>query len=186
MHRLVLMLVATGMYSVAAPRPAAAQESFVNFLVGKTTTSTDSGGDGPRGVYGIAFGSLVPKAGAEIEFVYLPQLFETGVVNTSRAFSVMGDVFVGPTIGPVRIYGAIGVGDFYVNLSSATADFSSHYLTVNGGIGVAVFFGAHLGVRGDLRYFHPTGVEADDLGRVGVSPEQLKFWRPTVGLTLKF
>jgi len=185
-HRLVLMLVATGMYSVAAPRPAAAQESFVNFLVGKTTTSTDSGGDGPRGVYGIAFGSLVPKAGAEIEFVYLPQLFETGVVNTSRAFSVMGDVFVGPTIGPVRIYGAIGVGDFYVNLSSATADFSSHYLTVNGGIGVAVFFGAHLGVRGDLRYFHPTGVEADDLGRVGVSPEQLKFWRPTVGLTLKF
>jgi len=185
-HRLVLMLVATGMYSVAAPRPAAAQESFVNFLVGKTTTSTDSGGDGPRGVYGIAFGSLVPKAGAEIEFVYLPQLFETGVVNTSRAFSVMGDVFVGPTIGPVRIYGAIGVGDFYVNLSSATADFSSHYLTVNGGVGVAVFFGAHLGVRGDLRYFHPTGVEADDLGRVGVSPEQLKFWRPTVGLTLKF
>ena len=186
MPRLVLMLVAAAMYSVAAPRPAAAQESFVNFLVGNTTTSSDSGGDGPRAVYGLAFGSLVPKAGAEIEFVYLPQMFDTAVVSTSRAFSVMGDVFVGPTIGPVRIYGAIGVGDLYVNLSSATADFSSHYLTVNGGAGVAVFFGPHLGVRGDLRYFHPTGVSADDLGRVGVDPEQLKFWRPTVGLTLKF
>src|SRR6478672_2487930 len=125
------MLVATAVYSVAVPRPAAAQESFVNFLVGNTTTSSDSGGDGPRAVYGIAFGSLVPKAGAEIEFVYLPQLFDTHVARTSRAFSVMGDVFVGPTFGPVMIYGAIGVGDLYVNLSSATAEFSSHYLTVN-------------------------------------------------------
>jgi hypothetical protein len=180
------MLVATAVYSVAAPRPAAAQDSFVNFLVGNTTTSSDSGGDGPRAVFGIAFGSLVPKAGAEIEFVYLPQLFDTGLVNRSRAFSVMGNVFVGPTIGPVRIYGAIGVGDLYVNLSSLTADFSSHYLTVNGGVGVAVFFGSHLGVRGDLRYYHPTGVIAEDLGPVGVDPEQLKFWRATVGLTLKF
>ena len=186
MHRLVLMLVATAVCSVAVPRPAAAQDSFVNFLVGNTTTSTDSGGEGPRAVYGIAFGSLVPKAGAEIEFVYLPQLFDTGAVSTSRAFSVMGDVFVGPTIGPVRVYGAVGVGDLYVSLSSPAADFSSHYLTVNAGAGVAVFFGAHLGVRGDLRYFHPTGVVADDLARVGVDPEQLKFWRPTVGLTLKF
>jgi hypothetical protein len=185
-HRLVLMLVATAVYSVAVPRPAAAQESFVNFLVGNTTTSSDAGGDGPRAIYGIAFGSLVPKAGAEIEFVYLPQMFDTQVVRESRAFTVMGDVFVGPTIGPVRIYGAVGVGDFYVNLSSGAADFSSHYLTVNGGVGVAVFFGSHLGVRGDLRYYHPTGVVADDLGRVGVDPEQLKFWRPTVGLTLKF
>ena len=186
-HRLVLMLATTALCSVAVPRPAAAQESFVNFLIGNTATSTDSGaGDGPRAVYGIAFGSLVPKAGAEIEFVYLPQLFETGVVSTSRAFSVMGDVFVGPTIGPVRVYGAIGVGDFYVNLSAPAADFSSHYLTVNGGAGVAVFFGSHLGVRGDLRYFRPTGLIADDLQQVGVDPEQLKFWRRTVGLTLKF
>ena len=186
MHRMVLTLVATTLCSVAVPRRAAAQESFVNFLAGKTTTSSDSGGDGPRAVYGIAFGSLVPKAGAEIEFVYLPQLFDTRVVSTSRAFSVMGDVFVGPTIGPARIYGAIGVGDLYVKLSSAAAQFSSHYLTVNGGAGVAVFFGSHVGVRGDLRYYHPTGLMAADLEPVAVDPEQLKFWRPTVGLTLKF
>jgi hypothetical protein len=180
------MLVATAVCSVAVPRPAAAQESFANFLIGNTTTATDSGGDGPRAVYGIAFGSLVPKAGAEIEFVYLPQLFDTGLVSTSRAFSVMGDVFVGPTIGPVRVYGAIGVGDLYVTLSSPAADFSSHYLTLNWGAGVAIFFNSHLGVRGDLRYYNPTGLVADDLARVGVDPEQLKFWRPTVGLTLKF
>jgi hypothetical protein len=185
-HRLVLVIVTVAVCSAAVPQPAAAQESFVNFLVGNTTTSSDAGGDGPRAVYGIAFGSLVPKAGAEIEFVYFPQLFATGVVSTSRAFSVMGDVFVGPAFGPVRVYGAIGVGDLYVNLSSPAADFSSHYLTVNAGAGVAVFFGSHLGVRGDLRYYHPTGLVAEDLGRVGVDPEQLKFWRPTVGLTLKF
>jgi Outer membrane protein beta-barrel domain len=184
--RVVWLLVATTVGTVALPRGAAAQESFVNFLVGNTTTSSDGGGGGPRAVYGIAFGSLVPMAGAEIEFVYLPQLFDTQVVSTSRAFSVMGDVFVGPTIGRARIYGAIGVGDLYVNLSSAAADFSSHYLTVNGGAGVAVFFGSHLGVRGDLRYYHPTGLVASDLEPVNVDPEQLKFWRPTVGLTLKF
>src|SRR6476620_8797033 len=125
------MVVATILCGVAVPRRAAAQESFVNFRVGNTTTSSDSGGDGPRAVFGIAFGSLVPKAGAEIEFVYRPPLFDPGLVHRSRAFSVMGNVFVGPTIGPVRIYGAIGVGDLYVNLSSLTADFSSHYLTVN-------------------------------------------------------
>jgi hypothetical protein len=185
-HRVVLMLVATVVCSVAVPRGAAAQESYANFLVGKTTTSNDSGGDGPRAVYGIAFGSLVPMAGAEIEFVYMPQLFDTGLVGTSRAFSVMGDVFVGPTIGPVKIYGAVGIGDLYVNLSSAAADFSSHYLTANGGAGVAVFFAGHLGVRGDLRYYHPIGVLVSDLDRFAINPEQLNFWRPTVGLTLKF
>ena len=186
MHRVVLMLVATAVCSVASPRGAAAQEGFVNFLVGHTTTSSDSGGDGPRAVYGIAFGSLVPMAGAEIEFVYMPQLFDTGRVGTSRAFSVMGDVFVGPTIGPVKIYGAIGVGDLYMKLSSPVADFSSHYLTVNGGAGGAVFFGAHLGIRGDLRYYHPVGVLASDVEPFAIDPEQLKFWRPTIGLTLKF
>ncbi len=186
MHRVVLMLVLTTVCSVALPRSAAAQESFVNFLVGNTTTASDSGGDGPRAVYGIAFGSLVPMAGAEIEFVYMPQLFDTGLARTSRSFSVMGDVFVGPTIGPVKIYGAIGVGDLYVNLTSPAADFSSHYLTVNGGAGVAVFFGAHLGVRGDLRYYHPIGVLASDVAPFSMDAEQLKFWRPTVGLTLKF
>lgn len=186
MHRVVLMLVVTTVCSVALPRDAAAQESFVNFLVGNTTTSSDSGGDGPRAVYGIAFGSLVPMAGAEIEFVYMPQLFDSRLAGTSRAFSVMGDVFVGPTIGPVKIYGAIGVGDFYVNLSSAAASFTSHYLTVSGGGGAAVFFGAHLGVRGDLRYYRPVGVLASDVAPFSIDPAQLKFWRPTVGLTLKF
>jgi hypothetical protein len=180
------MLVATTVCSVAVPRDAAAQESFVNLLVGRTTTASDSGGDGPRAVYGIAFGSLVPMAGAEIEFVYMPQLFDTALASSSRAFSVMGDVFVGPTIGPVKVYGAVGVGDLYVNLSSAAASFSSHYLTVNGAAGAAVFFGAHLGVRGDLRYYRPIGVLPGDVAPFSIDAEQLKFWRPTVGLTLKF
>jgi hypothetical protein len=57
---------------------------------------------------------------------------------------------------------------------------------VNGGAGVAVFFGAHLGVRGDLRYYHPIGVLPGDVAPFAIDPEQLKFWRPTVGLTLKF
>ena len=186
MQRFLLTLITAAVVSAVSARDAAAQDSFVNFLIGTTTTSSALDNDGPQPNVGIAFGSLVAMAGAEIEFVYFPQLYGTQIVSSSRAASVMGNIFVGPQIGPVRIYGAIGVGDLYVNLESPAADFANHYLTVTGGAGVAVFFGSHVGIRGDLRYYHPTGVIEADLDRVGLDAERLKFWRPTVGLTLKF
>jgi outer membrane protein with beta-barrel domain len=187
-RRFVLALIAVAVASL--PREAAAQQSFVNLFVGKTSPSTtiDSGSSDTG--FGVAFGSLGHMVSAETEFAYFPEVFDTTLnrVSTSYLVSVSGNILVGPTIGPAKIYGAVGFGDLYLNVKSAAGDASigNNYLTLNGGAGLALFFASRVGVRGDLRYYRATGIIAADLERVGLDGDRLAFWRPTVGLTLKF
>ena len=176
---------------IAFPRVAAAQQSFVNLFAGKTLTSArvDSGDTGCSDAgFGIAFGSLGNMVSAETEFAYFPQLFDPAAVARSFVVSASGNILIGPTVGPAKIYGAIGVGDLYVNATAAAAPTSiaMNYLTLNGGAGVAFFFSSHVAVRADLRYYRATGFLPGDLERVGLQFDRLALWRPTVGLTLKF
>jgi hypothetical protein len=179
---------------IGFPRAAAGQQSFVNLFAGKTLTSAsvDSADRGNTGGsdagFGIAFGSLGKMVSAETEFAYFPQVFDSAAVARSFVVSVSGNILIGPTIGPAKIYGAIGVGDLYVNAAAASTPTSiaMNYLTLNGGAGVVFFFWSHAAVRADLRYYRATGFLPSDLERVGVEFERLALWRPTVGLTLKF
>jgi hypothetical protein len=57
---------------------------------------------------------------------------------------------------------------------------------VNVGGGAAGFFTAHLGVRGDLRYFRAYGFKITDLQSAGFALDRFDFWRASVGLVAKF
>jgi hypothetical protein len=183
-----LMTIALVLAVMAFADDAAAQDNFVNVQIGRTV-STPGGGPGGSGAgFGLAIGQMSRTVSAETEFAYFPEPFDTATVQSSRFITASGNVLVGPTIGMVKVYGAIGFGDLYVGVTSASggASIGNNYLTVNGGGGVMVFFAPHIGVRGDLRYHRATATSPDDFARVGLAVERLDFWRQTVGLTLKF
>ena len=83
-----------------------------------------------------------------------------------------GSTLIGPKIGPVKIYGALGVGNMWLNVQKASsilvpnpATLSHTYLTFNVGGGIATPLVPHFGIRGDLRYHRAFGFK---LGRLAV------------------
>ncbi len=194
MKRLALIL--TVGVALAAPRQAAAQV-FLNPFVGTTLTSpTPSGGSSKPG-FGLAFGGLGGIVGGETELAYYPEVLDNTAngIAKNKVITFSGNTLIGPTIGRVKAYGAVGFGDLYLNVTSLSSivvpnptSVSTNYFTINVGGGVIGFFSNHFGVRGDLRYYKAFGFK---LGDVQGSPQTLQldkfdFWRGNVGLAIKF
>lgn len=144
---------------------------------------------------GIAFGKLGKIVGAETEIAYQPEVIDTTAASIakSRVFTFSANTLIGPTIGAVKPYGAIGFGNLNLNVKSLSnlvipnpTSISSNYFTVNAGGGVVGFPTAHLGVRADLRYFRAYGFNVADLEVTGLSLDRFDFWRANIGLALKF
>jgi opacity protein-like surface antigen len=136
---------------------------------------------------GVAFGSLGTVMGAELDLGYAKDFFGSAPELDSSVLTVMGNLMVAPKFGPVQPYLLAGVGlmKTHVSLTLAsvlTSDNNNVGWDVGGG--VIVFFGSHLGVRGDLRYFH-SFQELDFLGFT-LSDAKLNFGRASGGLVLKF
>ena len=92
-----------------------------------------------------------------------------------------------PKVGPVRPYVEGGIGLIKTRVDLTT---TSVFTTDNNGFGwdvgagVIGFFGDHVGLRGDLRYFHAF----QDLTVLGLtlSNSKLDYGRASAGLVLKF
>jgi hypothetical protein len=192
MSRLVLTLAVAGL--VAVPHAAAAQ-GFVNPFIGTTlTTPTSSSGSSKPG-FGVALGALGKIVGAETEFAYYPEVLDNtaNALSKNKVITFSGNTLIGPTIGPVKAYGAFGVGDLYLNVTSLQSalipnptSVSTNYFTINVGGGVAGFFSSHFGVRGDLRYYRAFGVKVTDFQGTSLALDEFDFWRANVGLAVKF
>jgi opacity protein-like surface antigen len=136
---------------------------------------------------GVAFGSIGPFLGFEEELAYAKDFFGKAPGLSSSVLTAMTNVMVIPSIGPVRPYALVGLG-----LIKTRAELTpSSVLTTNNnnlgwdvGGGVMLFFGSHLGIRGDVRYFH----SLQKLTVLGftVTGEKLDFARAGAGLVLKF
>ena len=136
---------------------------------------------------GIAFGSIGSFLGFEEELAYAKDFFGKSPGLSSSVLTAMTNVMVIPSIGPVRPYGLVGLGLIKTHAELAP---SSVLTTTNNNLGwdvgggVMLFFGSHLGIRGDLRYFH----SLQKLTVLGftVTGEKLDFARAGAGLVLKF
>ena len=194
MKRFVLVAAALVVVSVSAARDAAAQ-GFVSPFVGTTLTSPSPSGSRSKPGFGIAFGTLGKIVGFDTEIAYYPEVLDntTNALAKNRVLTFSGDTLIGPTIGRVKAYGAIGFGNLHLNVTSLRsaiipnpASISSNYFTFNAGGGVAGFFTTHLGMRGDLRYYRAYGFDVTDLQSTGITLDRFDFWRASVGLAAKF
>jgi hypothetical protein len=175
----------------------AAAQGFISPFVGTTVSSLTNTGSSTKAGFGVAFGALGKVVGGETELAYYPEVIDnaTAAIAKNRVFSFSGSTLIGPTMGRVKPYFAIGAGDLHINvtkLSSAVipnpASVSNDYFSFNVGGGVIGFFTNHLGARGDVRYFRAFGLKLTDLGGAnnGVALDRFNFWRLSVGLAVRF
>jgi len=176
------------------PRPAAAQ-GFINPFVATTLTSPSPSGGSSKPGFGIAFGGIGKVVGGETEIAFFPELIDKDAngLAKSRVVTFAGDMLIGPTIGPVKVYGAFGAGNLHLNVTSLSsvvvptaATISNNYFTFNAGGGVMGFFLPHLGARADLRYSRAFGFKTEDIENTGLSFDRFDFWRATIGIVAKF
>jgi opacity protein-like surface antigen len=136
---------------------------------------------------GVSLGVIGSVFGFEEEFAYARDFFGDSPGFSSSVLTVMTNVMFVPDIGPIRPYvvGGLGLIKTKVELTPAsllTAD-NNHFGWDLGG-GVMIFFGEHVGVRGDIRYFH----SFQDLEVLGLSlgGTKLDFGRAAGALVFKF
>ena len=192
MRRFTTVLFALLLLCLA--RGAAAQ-GFVNPFVGTTLTSPSPSGGSSKPGFGVAFGSIGKIVGFETEIAYFPELLDNAAngVAKNKALTFSGNTLIGPMVGPVKVYGAIGFGDLHLNVTSLAnvvipnlESLSSNFFTINYGGGAMGFFTSHLGVRGDLRYFKAFGFKFEDSATTGLALDKFDFWRANIGLAVKF
>lgn len=174
------------------PSAAARAQGFVSPLVGY-----DFGGDASCPAItgctdkklnaGVALGSLGTLLGFEEEFAYAKDFFGDAPGLSSSVLTLMSNVMLAPRIGPVRPYGLVGLGLMKTHVeftpsSLLTTDNNSVGWDVGGGLIAMV--SPHLGVRGDIRYFH----SFQDLNVAGFAVGNLKldFGRASAALVLTF
>jgi len=189
-RRLLLSIFAIGFLSIATTARA---QGFISPLIGY-----DFGGDAKCPVLlrecedsrlniGVGFGTIGALIGFEEEIAYAPDFFGTGTGLDSNVLTVMSNLLIAPKIGPVQPYVLAGVGlmKTHVELSTSsvlTTDNNTFGWDIGGGL--MVFFGGHVGVRGDVRYFH----SFQDFEVLGITLENasLNFGRGSAGVVLKF
>jgi hypothetical protein len=174
---------------------AAAQGFFINPFVGTTLTSPTAVGSSTKPGFGVALGGFSKVVGAETEVAYYPQLLDNGAnrLTQNRVVTFSGNTLIGPTIGPVKPYGAIGIGGLYLNVKSLSSvvvpnpeSISNTYVTINAGGGVAAWFSPHFGVRGDLRYYRAFGFKMSDVQTAGLVLDHFDLWRAAFGVVATF
>jgi Outer membrane protein beta-barrel domain len=178
--------------------PDAAAQGFVNPFVGTTLAAASLKGDTSRAGFGVAFGKIGKIVGFDTEVAWYPELLNNAAnaLAKNKVVTFSANTLIGPTLGPIKVYGAIGAGALYLNVTSVSSvvlpnpeSFSSTYFAFNVGGGVMGFFNSHLGVRGDLRYHRAFGLDLTDLAESAefeFALDRFDFWRASIGLVVKF
>jgi opacity protein-like surface antigen len=176
----------------AAASPAARAQGFISPFIGynfggDTGCPSPTNCEDKRLNAGASIGARGGLLGIEEEFGYAKNFFGTAPDRSSSVLTLMTNLMIVPKIGPVAPYVLAGVG-----LLKTHVDFSaSSLLTTDNnnvgwdvGGGLMVFASGHVGVRGDLRYFHAF----QNLTVLGftLSDPKLDFGRASAALVLTF
>jgi opacity protein-like surface antigen len=99
----------------------------------------------------------------------------------------MGDVLIGPQIGPAQPYFAAGLGLIKTNIDfdlGSLVEPDNNHFGWNIGGGLMIFPAEHFGVRGDIRYFHAFQ-DLDVLG-LPLGNTKLDFGRASGAVVFRF
>jgi len=163
---------------------------LIGFNFGGNTNNclTITGCQDKHANYGVSLGKMGSVLGFEEEFAYAPDFFGTSPNQSSSVLTVMSNVMFVPNVGPIRPYALVGLGLVRTNVQFTPTSLLVNDATNNSfgwDIGGGVIVGAkHLGVRGDVRYFH----SFSDLSIAGVvlTNPQMNFGRVSAALMLMF
>ena len=136
---------------------------------------------------GVGIGAMGNVLGFEAEFGYAKDFFGNGPGFDSSMLTLMGNVMLIPKLGGFRPYVLTGLGliKSHVDLTpeSVFSTDENHFGWDLGG-GVIILFGDHVGIRGDLRYFH--SFQDLKLLDVNLGGANLDWGRASGGMVFKF
>jgi opacity protein-like surface antigen len=188
-HVLLLMTIATG----TGVRESAAQ-GFISPSVGYNfggnagcQSATDC--EDRNWNLGIAIGALGGVAGFEFELMHDDAFFGETEDRSASVLTMMGNFLLAPKFGPIQPYGLVGMGAIKTSLEIAgdAVEEESTQVGWDIGGGLIIFFGQHVGVRGDLRYYHSFQVlDLFGLDLPFDDEEKLDFGRASAALVFKF
>ena len=141
------------------------------------------------GVFGLEgdFGYTPRFFGADLDIAGLPLTLAQNRVVTAMANLTAGVPLQGRSGVGVRPYGVAGVGLIrqQIDVIGGLAAYTSNDLGYNVGGGLMVFFGRHVGLRGDIRHFRSVaGSAVSDL--IDLEPGAFNFTRTSVGVTFRY
>jgi opacity protein-like surface antigen len=178
----------TAMLSIGVA-PSAEAQTFLTPYAGATF-----GADAPatQPTVGVALTFMGNVAGVELDLGYTPDFFnedddDVVLIGDSNVTSLMGSLIIGVGEGPVRPYGAIGLGLLRSRVDGGDLfdDVTTNDFGFNAGFGVMGMVSDHVGFRGDIRYFRSLEDPEDD-DDFDVEVGNFDFWRATAGVTFRF
>src|SRR5262245_43471252 len=139
--------------------------------------------------YGVAFGALGSVVGFEAEFGHTSDFLGESRTQSTNVLTFMANLMLAPKFGPVQPYGVGGVGLMRTSVESAGQDDDENQIAWDIGGGVIGFFSPHVGLRGDVRYFH--SFQVLDLSKFPNVPirdpgTKLDFGRFSLAVVFKF
>jgi opacity protein-like surface antigen len=173
----------------------AAAQGFISPFAVTTVSSPSSLGGHTKPGFGVALGGLGGVIGGETEFTYYPELLDntSNGLAKNRVFTLTANTLIGPKVGPVRVYAALGGGELYLDVTSVSSivipnpqSVSNNYFTFDVGGGVMGNVASHLAIRGDVRYYRAFGFNVSDVQQAGLSLTHFDFWRLGGGVALTF
>jgi opacity protein-like surface antigen len=140
--------------------------------------------------YGVSFGALGSIVGFEAELGYTKNFFGETVGSTSNVLTFMGNFMLAPKIGPVQPYGLAGVGLIRTTVEGVGTSNDQNQIGWDLGGGLMIFFGEHIGARGDVRYYHSFQVldflNLPSLPSLGLGGQKLDYGRAAAAVVFKF
>ena len=134
-----------------------------------------------RTSYGVSVGAMGTSRGFEEDLSYTKDFFGAAPGAENSVFSAMSNLLFLGAPGRIQSYIVSGVGLVRLRVSLNQTSVDRNVIGYDLGGGVNGFFTKHVGIRGDVRYFHTF----QDVNVLLVSGK-LAFWRASLGLTLKF
>ena len=190
--------LALGFFLIALTPAAARADGLIipffgaNFG-GDAGESLGDGADAKRFDWGASFTWMGGGVfGFEGDIGYSPDFYGKSDLGGSSVLSLMGNVLLGVPFGGqkgfgVRPYGLVGLGVLRSDLESfdELLGFNDTETAWNFGGGLLIFFGTHVGMRGDVRYFRTLGDV--DFGPIDISKsDAVEYARGSLGIVFRF
>lgn len=183
-----LLLIVAAVASTPIPARA---DGFITPWIGASISNENDEGHRAFGVTGGYMGAGV--FGFEGDFGYSPDFPGPAGVSRATLMTLTGNFILGLPFGGVhgpgvRPYVSAGLGLMRAHAEDAPSlrgtSWTNNQFCSDVGAGMMGFFNQHVGVRGEVRYFHGLRDSTSGSG-VDLEPGRLQYWRLSGGVTFR-